>query len=143
MKYLTFKKKMQNKIYFIDYRNQNIESVTEILKSNHIQVLVDIRQNPYSVIRPFFNKDVLEKYFKYVDVGYKFLGKELGANSFTDYDRNRKTLTYQNGIYYLECGLEFDYKIALLFDDNNNQSNLGTDLKRKGYEVELLKNLKD
>ena len=138
MKHQRFKKKMQNKIYFIDYRKQDIETLTKTLKVNQIQVLVDIRQNPYSITRPIFNKDVLEKYFKYVDIGYKFLGKELGANSFTDYDKHRKALTYQNGIYYLECGLEFNYKIALMFDDSSNHNNLEVDLKRKGYEVELL-----
>ncbi len=133
---------MQNKIYFIDYRKQDIESLTKKLKFNQIQILVDIRQNPYSISRPIFNKDVLEKYFKYVDVGYKFLGKELGANSFTDFDKHRKALTYQNGIYYLECGLEFNYKIALMYDDTNNQINLEIDFKRKGYETELLERVK-
>lgn len=124
---------MQQKVYIIDNQNKSIEDFIELLQQNKIQVLVDIRKNPNSSFRPIFNQDVLEKYFSHLKIGYKFLGKELSTNTI----EIRKTVNYQNGLYYIECGLEFNYKVAL-FSDGLNKI-LISDLERKGFEIVKLK----
>ena len=140
---------MQTKLYTIGYGNRKIEDFIMLLKKYEINLLVDIRSMPYSRFRPSFNKNVLEQYLVNENIDYRFLGKELGGipenkdlyiNDIPDYQKMRQTLNYQNGIRYLESGMEFNYKMAIMcaeldFRKCHRHNLVGVDLQKRGYEV--------
>lgn len=140
---------MQFSIFTIGYGNRGIEEFIEILKKYEIKVLIDIRSIPYSRFRPSFNTNVLQQYLLNESISYRFMGKELGGkpddenlyqNKNPDYDKMRETLNYQKGISYLEAGMEFNYKMAIMcaeLDFRNCHRNklVGIDLQKKGYDV--------
>lgn len=136
-------------IYSIGYGNRSISDFIQILKDNQIQVVVDVRSMPYSRYRPAFNSKALAQNLTDVGIGYMFKGNELGgkpkdvalqSNDLPDYDKIRKTISYQQGLYYLECGIELGFRIAVLcacldHTDCHRNKLIGVDMARKGYEV--------
>lgn len=52
----------------------------------------------------------------------------------------RETVNYQKGISYLEAGMEFNYRMAIMcaeldFRNCHRHKLVGIDLQRKGYDV--------
>ena len=66
-------------IFTIGHSNHEIQRFIDLLKSNEIEVLVDIRSSPYSRFAPQFNKDDFKKAIQASGIKYLFLGKELGG----------------------------------------------------------------
>ncbi len=136
-------------IYTIGYGNRAISNFIQILKDNQIQVVIDVRSVPYSRYRPAYNTKSLEKHLTDVGIGYMFKGNQLGGmpkdsdlqtNDLPDYEKIRKTLSYQQGLSDLECGIEMGYRIAILcaclnHTDCHRNKLIGVDMARKGYEV--------
>lgn len=67
------------KLFTIGHSNHSLEVLLELLKSQAIKTVMDVRSAPYSKYASQFCKDVLEKSLKNAGIGYIFLGKELGA----------------------------------------------------------------
>jgi uncharacterized protein (DUF488 family) len=66
-------------VFTIGHSIHSLEKLISLLSANRIEVLVDIRSEPYSRKVPHFNKDNLEKETKKAGLKYLFLGKELGG----------------------------------------------------------------
>ncbi len=66
-------------IFTIGHSNHELGRFIQLLKGNKIEVLVDIRSNPYSRFASQFNKDNLTKAIQANGLKYLFLGKELGG----------------------------------------------------------------
>jgi len=137
------------KIYTIGIGNQPIDDFIHNLQKHNIQAVIDIRSKPYSRYRPNYNRQTLEKHLLANKIGYKFQGDTLGGipsnpelyiNDLPDYEKIRKTIPYQQGLDYLEKGLEFDCRMALLcacsdYAKCHRYNLVGRDLERLGYEV--------
>ena len=140
---------MTYSILTIGVGNQSIQNFISNLQKNNVQAVIDIRSKPYSRYRPDFNRKALEEYLLASKIGYKFQGDKLGGipsnpelqtNDLPDYNKIRKTIIYQQGLDYLEKGIEFNCRMVLLCACSNytkcHRYNLvGKDLERKGYEV--------
>jgi uncharacterized protein (DUF488 family) len=79
-------------IYTIGHSNQPMEQFLARLDRHGIQVLADVRSQPYSRYVPHFNRQALEKMVKRQGISYLFLGEELGGRPNGDqfYDEDRK-----------------------------------------------------
>lgn len=65
-------------IYTIGHSNRQRDEFIELLKNNHIEVLIDVRKLPGSAKYPHFNQDELSITLSSVDILYIHL-KELGG----------------------------------------------------------------
>lgn len=74
--YITIEKQT---IFTIGHSNLDLEAFLHLLKDNKIDVLVDIRSNPYSRFASQFNKDNLRMAIQTNGMKYLFLGKALGG----------------------------------------------------------------
>jgi len=68
-------------LFTIGHSNHTLEQFLELLSSQNISAIADVRSNPYSQYSPQFNKDFLERSLRYANIEYVFLGRELGARS--------------------------------------------------------------
>jgi len=139
---------MQTTIYSIGYGNRRMSEFIKLLENNEIQLVVDVRTNPYSRWKPEFNAKAFQitlsevgiQYIHKSELGGKPKGEELYTNGNLDYDKLRKSLSYLQGLEYLEKGLEFNYKIGIMCSELNphechRHSLIGEDLCRRGWEV--------
>jgi uncharacterized protein (DUF488 family) len=65
-------------LYTIGHSNRQRDEFIELLKNNHIEVLIDVRKLPGSAKYPHFNQDELSITLSSVDILYIHL-KELGG----------------------------------------------------------------
>jgi uncharacterized protein (DUF488 family) len=139
---------INSKLYSIGYGNRSMKQFIEILQKNDIQLLVDVRTNPVSRFKPEFNSKAFQvtlseygiQYINKVELGGKPKSEEFYQNGKLDYDKLRKSIPYLKGIEYLERGLEFGYRMAVMcseLDFNNCHRNnlIGEDMNRRGWEV--------
>ena len=82
------------KIYTIGHGARKIEEFLEIIKSNGINLIVDIRERPVSKYYPQFNRKNLEKILKENEIEYIYAGDYLGGsaefhNDLLDYIKGR------------------------------------------------------
>ncbi|TLX24043.1 DUF488 domain-containing protein [Chryseobacterium indologenes] len=139
---------MQTQIFSIGYGNRQMNEFIKLLENNEISLLVDVRTNPYSRWRPEFNTKAFQitlaefglQYIHKPELGGKPKDEEFYTNGNLDYDKLRRSVSYQQGLEYLERGLEFDYRIAIMCSEQNplecHRYNLiGEDLHRRGWEV--------
>lgn len=140
---------MTYSVLTIGYGNLSIENFIQNLRKNNVQAVIDIRSKPYSRYKPDFNQKKLQELLSKSKIGYRFLGAELGGipkdinlykGEVPDYEKIRKTIAYQQGLDYVEKGLEFDCKMVLMcacgdFHKCHRYNLVGLDLERKGYEV--------
>ena len=71
--------KSNEKLFTIGHSNHSFVRFLELLESQGISAIVDVRSAPYSRYCPQYNKDALEKSLQSSGIEYIFLGKELGA----------------------------------------------------------------
>ena len=69
----------QPRIFTIGHSNHAIEDFVALLKRFEIQVVVDVRSEPYSKYSPQFNARTLEGLLEREEIRYLFLGRELGG----------------------------------------------------------------
>ncbi|MFC4687846.1 hypothetical protein ACFO4P_12955 [Epilithonimonas pallida] len=125
---------MQKLFYTIDCSKRKIEDFISLLHSRQVNLLIDVRPNPMENSISSYNCNVLEQYLINEKISYKFMGRELGY--LTKMKESRMTINYLNSISYLEAGLEFNYRIALMSADSDIQITIiEADLRKRGYEV--------
>jgi len=110
-------------IYTIGYGNRSMDEFIALLKQYDIEYLVDIRSVPYSKYNPAFSKTPLSAKLKQNQIGYLFMGPQLGGkpddetcytDGKVDYDKLREADFYQAGIVRLETALKKNYRIVLM-----------------------------
>ncbi len=68
-----------NVLFTIGHSNHSLERFVELLRSQAVCTVIDVRSSPYSKYSPHFGKDVLENALPNADIRYVFLGREIGA----------------------------------------------------------------
>ncbi|MDT8300606.1 MAG: DUF488 domain-containing protein [Sedimentisphaerales bacterium] len=71
-------------LFTIGHSNHSLDHFIELLLSHRISSIADVRSSPYSKYSPHFNKDVLNSILRNANIGYIFLGRELGAQRSED-----------------------------------------------------------
>lgn len=115
-------------IYTIGHSNQDVESFIELLKSNSIEVVVDVRSNPYSKYASQFNKKDIQKNILANGMKYLFMGKEIGgkpadlqfydSDGYVFYTRIDESPIFIEGIERLLKGIE-QYRVVLMCSEEN------------------------
>lgn len=114
----------QSRLYTIGHSNHAPEVFLDLLARHGIEVLVDVRSQPYSRYAAHFDKPGLTALVTGAGVKYLFLGKELGGRpesaEFYDpadgrvlYDRVAASSLFLGGLARLETGLQ-KYRVAIM-----------------------------
>jgi len=114
---------MSNVIYTIGHSTHPLEEFITLLQEHRIEVLVDVRSQPYSRFAPQFNRETLGLAVKRIGLQYWYLGEALGgkpaddryyrSDGQADYQRMAKFPAYREGIAWLEQGSRC-HRLALL-----------------------------
>ena len=91
----------QTTVYTIGHSNFRFERFLNLLNSNGIEVLVDIRSIPFSKYAPQFNKDTIKMKLEDAGIEYLHLGDKLGGkpkNTEIRYEVIEKSEEYIEGI---------------------------------------------
>lgn len=139
----------QATIYTVGHSNHSMSAFFELLERFGINVLVDVRSNPFTRYSLHFNHDPLKVSIQNAGLKYLFLGKELGGKpreeEFYDsegyilYERIAESAKFKGGIERLLKGVE-SYRIALMCGEENpmgchRRLLIGTVLAEHGVDV--------
>jgi uncharacterized protein (DUF488 family) len=116
-------------IYSIGHGNKKTEDFILELKSFEISYLLDIRSKPFSKWNPAFNKTEIEKSLKKNEIGYVFLGDQLGGlpSDSSCYDSEGKVVYdlisqkdfFKEGLTRLILANEKKIKLAVMCSESN------------------------
>src|SRR3989304_81649 len=103
-------------LYTIGHSNHTAEKFLELLHEHGIEVLVDVRSQPFSRYNPQFNDNNLASALKGAGIRYLFMGDQLGGRPEGDdlldeaghalYHRMAESPAFLAGIERLERGVE-------------------------------------
>ena len=115
-------------IYTIGHSNQPLDSLIGLLREHAIEVVVDVRSQPYSRYAPHFSRRGLEPAIIAAGFKYLFMGQELGGRpdgaGFYDaegrvlYGEVEKSDSFKSGIARVETGIR-RYRVALLCSEED------------------------
>lgn len=107
----------------VGHSNHTVERLIELLLQHGVQVLVDVRSQPYSRFAAQFNREQLQPTVTAAGLQYLFMGEELGGRQLgriisTDkrleaYEQVATTPGFRSGIERVLKGAQM-YRIALL-----------------------------
>lgn len=126
------------KIYTLGTDRRTEEDFIEILFAYNIQSLIDVRRFPESKI-PIFRRENIEPLLRREELGYHFLGEELGGFRKGGYIAYTLTDDFIKGIALLEsfalqktsviiCAERFPWKC--------HRKWIARELRKRGWEVE-------
>jgi len=145
----NIKKSERQTIFTIGHSNLDLEAFIKLLKDNDIEVLVDVRSNPYSRFASQFNKDNIQRAIQMNNMKYLFLGKELGgkpkgpefynSDGYVLYSRIADSPLFAEGIKRLIKGVK-KYRVAIMCSEENpinchRRLLVGRVLSDKGIQV--------
>ena len=115
-------------VYSIGHSNHSIERLLELLDEHGIEVVADVRSSPFSSYSSQFNRDALRSMLRRQEVGYVFLGRELGGRPEGDqyyddeghvrYDRLSRSELFQTGIERLRQGAS-EHRVSMLCSEGD------------------------
>ena len=99
-------------IFTVGHSNHSIEDFVALLLTHGVQMLVDVRSQPYSRYSPHFNREALAAALTAAGIRYHFMGESLGGRpqqadlydpgeERPNYARQRTTPLYQEGVRQL------------------------------------------
>ena len=116
------------KIYTIGHSNQDVETFIKLLKSHSIEVVVDVRSNPYSKYASQFNKKEIQRDIINNGMKYLFMGKEIGgkpadlqfydSENYVLYSKLTESPVFIEGIERILKGIG-QYRVALMCSEEN------------------------
>jgi uncharacterized protein (DUF488 family) len=115
-------------IWTVGHSTLPVEELMELLRSQRIEVLADVRSQPYSHRNPQFRRENLRASLEGAGLQYVFLGAELGgrppepefydAHGHTRYDLVAGTERFQTGLERLLTGAA-SYRVAIMCSEED------------------------
>jgi len=115
-------------VFTIGHSNHDEQTFVNLLKQHRIDVVADVRSQPYSKYTTHFNADQIKPALADVGVRYVFLGGQVGgrpddpllydADGYVLYDRLSASPSFLEGIDRLEKGIA-TYRVAILCSEEN------------------------
>jgi uncharacterized protein (DUF488 family) len=111
-----------NPVYTVGHSNHPDAVFLDLLLSQQIEAIADVRSAPYSRYNPQFDRETLKASLKEAGIQYAWLGKELGARSDdpacylygkVQYERLAETELFQSGLARVIEGAR-SLRVALL-----------------------------
>lgn len=113
---------MNRILYTIGHSVHTSDRFMDLVGSQDVSAICDVRSRPYSRRSPHFNRESLRAELDRHGIAYVFLGNELGGrssdpacyeNGRVDYCRVAATLAFRQGLQRLLKGIE-QFNVALL-----------------------------
>ena len=118
----------QNSILTIGHSNHSLDHFIQLLQEQAVDVLVDVRSQPYSRYSPHFSKKPLKESIKEAGMMYLFLGQELGGrpkgvrfydkDGYVFYNRVAESEFFLEGVERLLRGIK-KYRVAMMCSEEN------------------------
>jgi uncharacterized protein (DUF488 family) len=115
-------------IYTIGHSNHSMQFFVDLLRQHNIEVLVDVRSQPFSRFTPHFNSRELKEAVTGAGFKYLFMGKELGgrpegdefynAQGQANYDLWSQNPLFLQGIERLQTGIA-KYQVVMMCTEEN------------------------
>jgi len=115
-------------VWTIGHSTHDFASFLRLLRAHAVEVVADVRSQPFSSRNPHFSRRTLRSSLRSVDVQYVFLGEELGGRpseaEFYDDDGHvlytslAKTERFNSGLRRLEHGID-RYRVVLLCSEED------------------------
>lgn len=136
-------------VYTIGHSSHDITDFLDLLKKNGIEMIVDVRSEPYSRQAPQFGKEELERFLLADGVEYRYSGSQLGGHpkdsslytsrGILDYYKITGSESFQNEIKNI-ISIAQHKNIALLCSEGlpkrcHREKLLGQYLRSIGYRV--------
>lgn len=106
----------------VGHSTQGVQPFIGLLRQHSVSAVADVRSKPYSRFAPQFNREALKSKLAEENIGYAFLGEQLGARSrdrecYVDgrvqYALLAQTETFKHGLERLLHGAEAE-RIAVM-----------------------------
>lgn len=118
---------MENILFTIGHSNQTFEEFLQMLQSQQINVVVDVRSIPASKYTPQFNKEPLSASLKRNNIAYLHFGEEFGARrtdaldefNNVNFEKAVTTENFQKGVERILNGLQKGYRISFMCSEAN------------------------
>ena len=109
-------------LYSIGHSNQSFEQFLEMLQTQGINVIVDVRSVPASKYTPQFNREPLQAALNRAGIHYMWFGEEFGArrtdaldaDNKVDFEKAVQTPAFLRGTERVLNGLQKGYRISLM-----------------------------
>jgi uncharacterized protein (DUF488 family) len=118
-------------IWTIGHSNHTFERFAELLGTQGVEFVIDVRSYPYSRIAPQFNREELEAALGGIGTRYLFFGDELGGRpshaehydeqGHARYDRMAEQPAFEAAVQRLLSGCR-EHRIALLCSEGQPES---------------------
>lgn len=115
-------------LYTIGHSNHDQAAFCGLLRQHRIEVLADVRSQPYSRYTPQFNKDELQAALKEFGIAYLFMGDQLGGRpdgaeyydeqGYVLYHRVAESDFFLRGIDRLLEGI-YRYRVAIMCSEED------------------------
>jgi uncharacterized protein (DUF488 family) len=115
-------------LFTVGHSNHSEETFLDLLHQHEIEVLVDVRSQPYSRYNPQFNESELKRAVEKAGIRYWFVGNELGGRPEGDeyldeqghalYHRMAESPAFLAGIERLERGVR-EHRMAIMCSEEN------------------------
>jgi uncharacterized protein (DUF488 family) len=115
-------------VWTVGHSNQLADQLIALLRGERIDVLADVRSQPYSRYNPQFRRENLKTALEQAGLGYVFLGAELGgrppepefhdASGHVRYDLVRQTKRFRGGLNRLLTGAA-SYRVAIMCSEED------------------------
>jgi uncharacterized protein (DUF488 family) len=112
-----------SRVWTIGHSNHPFEHFLSLLKLHSVEVVADVRSQPYSKFATQFDHEAMKRALSDAGLRYVYLGRELGGRpegeDFYDpeghvlYDRVAATPLFQEGISRLERGIR-EFRVAVV-----------------------------
>jgi uncharacterized protein (DUF488 family) len=115
-------------LFSIGHSNHEALRFCELLREHGIDVLVDVRSQPYSQYSPHFNRETLQQIVVPRGIQYLFLGEELGGRPVEKdcydeaghvlYSKLSRVPRFLQGIDRIEKGIQ-KYRVAMMCSEED------------------------
>ena len=137
-------------IFTIGYGSRSVDEFIQVLQEHEIAYLIDVRSAPYSRYKPEFSRERLEAELLRHGIRYVFMGDTLGghpddekcydANGKVDYERVKRTESYQTGIKRLQTAVTQKQCVALMCSEGkpeqcHRSKLIGETMERRNIQI--------
>lgn len=115
-------------IYTIGYSGFEINDFINMLQTNNINSLIDVRSSPYSKIYTDYNREELQKRLKENGIVYRNYIKEFGArqkeikyypNGYLDFSLFTKSEAFQSGMDKISKAIPMGFSFVLMCSEKD------------------------